>query len=131
MSDLYEQRNKLLHRATSYRADDWETTKKERVRCFVEADKLTQQIELERAERTHTTPHNYNLYDSCGAITHMLQSSDGVTSRYVRIADWVSADVKIKQLTPLERLRHHETSASKEELTFRADINRLNAILNP
>ena len=129
MNDLYERRNYLLHKATSYRGKDWEDTKKVRVRCFIEADELTQQLEEQWANQTKAPPVNYNLYDVHGNITHMMLTSNGITHRYVKIANWLPEKVKIKRLDPIERLRYHELSVSKEELEFKNDINRMAKVL--
>lgn len=130
VTKLYEQRNAYLNRATSYSGIDELDTKRERIRCFIEADKITQEMERVWASNSKTPPINYNLYDVDGNITHMLQESDGITSRYVKLANWVGKDVNILELDPLERLRRHEIKANQDELEFKARINALALILN-
>lgn len=123
--ELYRQRNILLNKATSYRGESIEDTMKVRVQCFIQADALTQEIELHNAMIASPPVTFHNLYDTEGNITHMLLEDDGITRKYVRIARWLPDKVKINRKHPLDIYRYHEASVSRDELEFKDNIKAL------
>lgn len=128
---LYMERNELLHRATSYRGKTKTATMRERSRCFLEAEKLTRQLEEWWASQSRYTAPNYNLYNAEGQATHFLLTSDGITHRYVPIAQWNAAKQAIRELSPLERLRYYENSHTSEEIEFQEAVEELYQRLAP
>lgn len=129
--ELYKKRNELLHRATSYKGKTRKATMLERSRCFIEAEKLTRELEEYWAEQSTYTPPNMNLYDTRGRATHFLQWSDGISHRYVPISVWEAAKQSIRVLDPVERLRIHEVKLSQDEIEFQEQVEQLYLSLAP
>ena len=129
--ELYRKRNELLHRATSFRAKTRKATLLERAKCFLEADRLTKELEEYWACQSSYTPPNVNLYDTQGRATHFLQWSDGIQHTYVPVARWVAAEQSILELDPVDRLRRHEIKLTQDELEFQEQVEELYIRLSP